>query len=207
MYRRHSATKRKRKLIKALAVTRRVLLFLAEGAKDAFTGDEGPWYLDYHHIYDSRLTLEDRFYIKQAQARRALYELKRRNFVEIRKQGGKIAFQLTEKGKMAAIKDQIRLADERRDGKAIIVSFDIPEQEKCVRSRLRYHLKDFGFERLQDSVWASERDIATLIARLVSDIGVNKWVRVFEAEEITVKKISSNEKKMHTAVKREKRKN
>ncbi len=170
-------------MLKALATTRKILVFFANELKDAIYNAETPWFLDPFPNRRS-LTLEDRMYIKEAEAKRALFQLRRKKFIETRKQGNKIMYRLTDKGRMAALKDKIRLAEKRKDKKLVIISFDIPEQERGVRSKLRYLLKDLKFVRIQHSLWASEQDIGMLMSRAIADVKADKWVRIFEASEI-----------------------
>ena len=96
-------------------------------------------------------------------------------------------FRLTEKGRLAAIKDVIRIACKNDNGKRVLVSFDIPKQENAVRVRLRYVLKDLGFNLVQQSLWSSDKDIGKIMRQLVFDLGAEKWVHVFEAKEIRLK--------------------
>lgn len=48
----------------------------------------------------------------------------------------------------------------RWDGRWIVVVFDIPEEERWIRDRLRLDLEDLGFGMLQKSVWISPFPIA-----------------------------------------------
>lgn len=125
--------------------------------------------------------------VERAQTRHALQKLKENEFIEIRKRGETIMYRLTDKGRIAALKDSVRLADKRKDGKMILVSFDIPEQERLVRGRLRYFLKDLKFERIQQSLWGIDLDVGKIISRAIADIKADKWVRVFESREIKKK--------------------
>jgi len=186
MYKHHSLTKNRKKVIKALATTRKILLFLAEEAKDSlYNYDRSPWLPD--PIPRPRPTREDLAWAEYARQKRALADLRRKKFIETRKLGNKVMYRLTEKGRTAAIKDTVRIAQKNNDGKLVLVGFDIPEQENAVRVKLRYLLKDLDFKYVQKSLWASDKDIGKIMRRLASDIGVKKWLRIFESKEISIK--------------------
>jgi len=186
MYKHHSLTKNRKKVLKALATTRRILLFLAEEAKETlYYSDSSPWLPD--PIHRPPPTREDRAWAEYARQKRALADLRRKKFIETRKLGNRIMFRLTEKGRVAVIKDVIRVSG-KLDGRGLVmVSFDIPKQENAVRVRLRYALKDLGFKLVQQSLWVSDKDVGKIMKRLIADIGAEKWVRVFEAKEVGVK--------------------
>lgn len=186
MYKHHSLTKNRKKILKVLATTRKILLFLAEEAKESlYYSDSNPWLPD--PFRRPPPTREDRAWVEYARQKRALADLRRKKFIETRKIGDKIMFRLTEKGAAAAVKDMVRISGKRDGGGLVLVSFDIPKQENAVRVRLRYALKDLGFKLVQQSLWASGKDVGRIMKRLISDIGAKKWVRVFEAKEVGIK--------------------
>jgi DNA-binding PadR family transcriptional regulator len=83
--------------------------------------------------------------------------LRRKGFVELRREGHDIAMTLTSEGKKQAGKFQIDdLVIERSkkwDRKWRIIVFDIPVASNTVRDIFRRKLKEFGFYRLQKSIW------------------------------------------------------
>ncbi len=60
----------------------------------------------------------------------------------------------------------------RWDKQYRLVMFDIPQRRKSTRDRLRMLMKDFGFLRLQNSVWVSPYDCEDLIALVKADLRV-----------------------------------
>lgn len=172
------------KVLKTLAFTRRILMSLAGEVKDALYNYEKTQPNDPLRHWHTGWTLEDKIWAEKTRAKRALIQLREKRFIEIRKQGGKIAYRLTDKGRVAALKDMIRISGKRGDGKITMVSFDIPEQENAVRCRLRYLLKDLEFKFVQRSLWASELDISDIIAKAIIDVGADKWVKVYLSQEI-----------------------
>jgi len=56
------------------------------------------------------------------------------------------------------------------DGKWRMVIFDIPEQRRKVRGRLREIMQEVGFVRLQDSVWIFPYDSEDLVTLLKAEL-------------------------------------
>ena len=83
--------------------------------------------------------------------------LRRKGLVELRQEGHDVALKLTKEGKKRAGKYQIDdLAIEKPkkwDGKWRIIIFDIPATSNTIRDIFRRKLKEFGFYRLQKSIW------------------------------------------------------
>jgi DNA-binding transcriptional regulator PaaX len=179
----HRSNNRRNNILKTLANTRKLLLAFAEDCKN-WDDPDIPCLLGYSGR--RALSYEDRFRIKKAQAKRALYSLKQKKYIEVRKIGGKMVYILTNKGRIAALKELIRITDERNDGKILLVSFDIPVQGNDIRVKLRYLLKDFGFEQIQKSVWGSRRDVGKPFSALIKDMKAEKWIKLFLSDEIPV---------------------
>ena len=85
-------------------------------------------------------------------------------FVE---ENGKRYARITEKGKrmLQMETEKTAIAKKRRwDRHWRVVIFDIPERRKSVRVSLRRFMQEYGFVRLQDSVWIYPYDCEDLIA-------------------------------------------
>jgi DNA-binding transcriptional regulator PaaX len=173
----HPPTKRQKKIFKALALTRKVLLFLADFETPEIFNPFAYWRGDW--------TREDAEYAEAMRMKRAFKALKEKKYIEIRKNGDKVMYILTDKGKLAALKEKVRLAGDLKDGNILLISFDIPERENEVRNKIRYMLKDFGFKMFQQSLWGTKQDVGSHLAELVKDMGVQKWIRLFLSTEIT----------------------
>ena len=65
----------------------------------------------------------------------------------------------------------------RWDRKWRLIIFDIPERRVALRRKIARVLRDIGFVRLQDSVWAYPYDCEDLIMLLKSDFRVGDDVR------------------------------
>ena len=87
----------------------------------------------------------------------ALYLLKKRKIINVRKSGGKTIVELTEKGKKKKLQydlDNLIIPKrEKWDERWRFLMFDIPESKKSAREALREKLKELGFFQFQKSVW------------------------------------------------------
>ncbi len=72
----------------------------------------------------------------------------------------------------------------RWDGKWRILSFDIREERKSLRNKIRHTLRQIGFIRLQDSVWIYPYDCEDLIMLLKVDFKVGKDLIYIIADSI-----------------------
>lgn len=66
----------------------------------------------------------------------------------------------------------------------LMIIFDIPEQNKEKRRKLRNYLKYLGFKQVQKSVWVSDMDYQLTLRETVNELGLNDYVRIFEAAEL-----------------------
>lgn len=98
----------------------------------------------------------------------------------------KLVLKLTEKGRDQAMLAKIKaFKEEDWDGKWRLVSFDIPETRRTVRDLLRNRLKEWGFTRMQNSVWKSKIDCVVQMRILIKELGIEKWVKVIESSELS----------------------
>ncbi len=87
---------------------------------------------------------------------------------------------LSSKGQARLTREKILLVKrEHPDGRTTIVSFDIPEDVRHLRNKLRNFLKKAGFTMAQRSVWTTKNDVSELMQSLVEELGLTKWVNVF----------------------------
>ena len=111
-------------------------------------------------------------------------ELERQELMTIKEKGDEIIINLTDKGKMKALKEAIlKPADKLPDGMVCLVSFDIPENIKASRQVLRLFLKKANFKQEHLSVWKSDNDVLEPLHTLINDLKINKWVKVYTAFE------------------------
>jgi len=97
--------------------------------------------------------------------------------------------QITDSGQRHLALEQARNskpAKRRRrwDKRYRLVMFDIPQERRNTRDRLRFLMREFGFLRLQDSVWVSPYDCEELVALIKAELRVGNDVLYAVVEQI-----------------------
>lgn len=72
----------------------------------------------------------------------------------------------------------------RWDKKYRLVLFDIPQRRRSVRDRLRLLMREFGFLRLQDSVWVTPYDCEDIIALVKAELKVGNDILYAVVDQI-----------------------
>lgn len=89
------------------------------------------------------------------------------------KKDGKPYLRLTSFGQKSLSRDfALDRLGKRWDGRWVVVIFDIPEQDRWVRDKLRPDLYSLGFRMLQESVWISPFPIAEDIREYLINSGL-----------------------------------
>ena len=97
---------------------------------------------------------------------------------------GKVVFKLPDLGVDQAVRSKLKLGDsEVWDGVWRLVIFDIPEDQRVARDLLRFKLKEWGFMKIQRSVWATKRNCTLVMRKFIADLGISKWVLVVESSD------------------------
>ncbi|MFA4936854.1 MAG: hypothetical protein WC575_00975 [Patescibacteria group bacterium] len=115
-------------------------------------------------------------------ARRALYDLKRNNYIKAKKIGDQLILTLTNKGTKILLREQLLQAPKHSQQRFTVVAFDIPESAHLARRQFRWFLRQSGFKKLQQSVWINNRDVYTPFAKFIKQLKIEKWVNVFLAD-------------------------
>jgi CRISPR-associated endonuclease Cas2 len=100
-------------------------------------------------------------------AKSALGRLAEKGCIVFVEEDGRRYARITEKGErmLQMEKEKEAIAKKRRwDRRWRVVIFDIPERRKSVRVSIRRFMQEYGFVRLQDSVWIYPYDCEDLIA-------------------------------------------
>lgn len=123
------------------------------------------------------------------QARTAAQRLAIKGHVRWVERNGKKFLEITESGKRALVLAQARAEAPARkkrrwDRRYRMVIFDIPERRRAVRERLRRLMNEFGFLRLQDSIWISPYDCEDLVALVKAELKVGKDILYVIADSI-----------------------
>jgi CRISPR-associated endonuclease Cas2 len=100
---------------------------------------------------------------------------------------GKRFARITEKGEqmLRLETEKATMAKKRKwDRQWRVVIFDIPERRKSVRTKLRRFMQEYGFVRLQDSVWVYPHDCEDLIALMKANFRIGADVLYLIVERI-----------------------
>jgi len=120
---------------------------------------------------------------------RSFYYLKQQGLINVEYIGKQIHISLTKEGRKNAGKHSIDNLNikkpERWDGLWRILIFDIQDKHKIKREALRGKLKEFGFYKLQKSVWVCPYAFQTEINILRDFFGIHhRDMRIITAKEI-----------------------
>ncbi|MBI3631524.1 MAG: CRISPR-associated endonuclease Cas2 [Candidatus Staskawiczbacteria bacterium] len=112
--------------------------------------------------------------------------LKKNNYIKIKNLEGKQALSLSKKGINKALLASFRAekVTKRKDGKWIMVIFDIPQKHQKARLLLRSVLKNMGYKMFQQSVWVTPYDVSEKTEALLQHNNLDRYVRVFLTQEL-----------------------
>ncbi|MEK7663981.1 MAG: hypothetical protein AAB340_00825 [Patescibacteria group bacterium] len=144
--------------------------------KDVFLDADNPIYQKYYKILKA-----DRF-------AKLIYYLKRNNYIKAKSLDGKKAIFISKKGLKKVSHFYFKCDREnrlkRKDGKWIMVIFDIPKNHKKNRDLLRSVLKNLGYKVFQYSVWITPYDVFEKTQKLLQFYSIDHYVRIFLIEEL-----------------------
>lgn len=130
-----------------------------------------------------RKKYNQKYYIKSK-----ISELKNKNYIEFCHKDNQTFVSLTEKGKNLLLKYKLKELTLKKptkwDNKWRLVIFDIKEYKKHIRDSMRKELINFGFLRIQDSVWVFPYECEEIIIMLKSYFYLGKEVLYIIAEKI-----------------------
>lgn len=123
---------------------------------------------------------------KKKQFYQFIHYLKRKGYIEIANLKQKHGMVLTLKGKEKALKAEIEIngLPKRKDGKWIMVMYDVPEAKKQDRELLRSILKSLHFQSFQKSIWVCSYDFYDQLKDRIRVYSLDSYVKVFLIEEI-----------------------
>lgn len=114
-----------------------------------------------------------------------IYYLKTKGYIKVKSLEGKQAILLTKNGVDKALKASFKLDKrKRKDGKWLMLVFDIPKNHKKSRALLRSILHNLGYKMFQQSVWINPYDVLEKTQTLMQIYSLEKYVKIFLIEEI-----------------------
>ncbi|HEX9721818.1 MAG TPA: CRISPR-associated endonuclease Cas2 [Candidatus Paceibacterota bacterium] len=128
---------------------------------------------------------------KRRKARRSFSQfisyLQMQGYIKVKSLEGVKGFMLTPKGteKALQVKRKLKERKKRKDGKWIMIIFDIPEERRKARDFLRDALIDLGYQQVQKSVWVCPYDVYDETEEAIREYQIIPYVRLFLIEEIS----------------------
>ncbi len=117
--------------------------------------------------------------------RSIIYRLRKRGLIKFIKQEENRFVQLTRKGELEVLVEIAKLPVKGLwDGKWRVVIFDIPEEAKSQRDKLRRLLKENNFYKLQASVFISPYPLNWAAIEYLNKTGLNLYIRILRVDEI-----------------------
>ncbi len=154
----------------------RFIFHPARSMGDVGMGVDDPIYQKYRKI------------LKPREFSKLIYWLKRNNYIKVKNLEGKKAVMLTgggmDKAIKAACKAEVGKYKRRKDGKWIMIIFDIPKRDERKRNLLRSVLQNFGYKILQKSVWVTPHDMYEKTENMLQYYSLDKYVKIFLIEEL-----------------------
>lgn len=111
--------------------------------------------------------------------------LKKRGYIKVKSLEPKSAVILTSKGMEKVLRVALQRVEreKRKDGKYLMIVFDIPEKKRKLRDLFRENLKILGFIPFQKSIWISPNNLLKEVQFLIQRYDLEKYVRIFLIEE------------------------
>lgn len=122
----------------------------------------------------------------RAKFSKLVYYAKRNNYIRVESLKGKQAIILTKEGLSKALKASFEIEGrkKRKDGKWVMLIFDIPQKYKKSRELLRGVLHNLGYKLLQQSVWVTPYDVSEKTEKLLQFYSLDNFVKLFLIEEM-----------------------
>jgi hypothetical protein len=122
----------------------------------------------------------------KAKFSKLVYYAKRNNYIRVENLKGKQAIMLTKEGLGKALKASFTIEGKkkRKDGKWIMLTFDMPANNRRARDLLRSVLRNLGYKLFQQSVWVTPYDVSEKTERLLQFYSLEKYVKIFLIEEM-----------------------
>ena len=115
---------------------------------------------------------------------RLIYRLKRNNLIKVKNLKGKKAIILTKRGIDKTFKASFKVQERKRrkDGKWIMIIFDVPQKHSKARNLLRSVLLNLGYKMFQQSVWITPYDVSEKTERLLQAYSLDQYVKILIVE-------------------------
>jgi|SRR3989344_1419433 len=115
-----------------------------------------------------------------------IYYLKRKDYISVEKLRSNKGFIITKKGLSKIFKASFAIGEKpkRKDGKWIMVIFDIPQKYSKSRALLRSVFRNLGYKMFQQSVWVTPYDVSKKTEQLLQHYSLDEFVKIFLIEKL-----------------------
>lgn len=115
-----------------------------------------------------------------------IYYLKINDYIKIKSLENKEAILITKKGIDKALKASFKIEEKtkRKDGKWIMLIFDIPQKYKKSRKLMNSILHNLGYKMFQQSVWITPYDVSEKTEKLMQIYSLENFVKIFIIEKL-----------------------
>jgi len=144
-----------------------------------------PSYGGPHHNREYRASWDrwHELYGKDMQKRRAIRELRRKNWLKDRRKGDEVLFTMNTDALVSALRQRIlSKKDKLPDGFRCYISYDFPNAAEKTRNKWRYMIRCFGFDMQQYSLYSTDLDVQEEIRGIIELLEISDWVQVFVAK-------------------------
>ncbi len=115
----------------------------------------------------------------------SVYRLKQQGLIRVISKESKKFIELTEKGQLKVLLSKVKLEkDPAWDGKWRLIIFDIPEDAKIQRDKLRALLKKIEFKKLQASVYISPFALNRESIIYLKETRLIEFIRILRVDEM-----------------------
>ena len=139
-------------------------------------------------VYPEEHRLRREYQILQARTKFSQFikNLGEKGYIKIKALEGTRGIVLTPKGAKRALlaKWKSKQNKKRRDGKWIMIIFDIPEKQRRTRGLLREALTNLGYQKLQQSAWVCPYDVYKETEEVIRSYRVTAYIKLFLIEEV-----------------------
>jgi DNA-binding transcriptional regulator PaaX len=113
--------------------------------------------------------------------------LKKKGYISIKNLHQTSGVMITKRGMAKVLMTEIYGGDrvKRKDGKWLMVMFDVPEKIKRSRNLLRSILQNLGYKKFQHSVWVTPYDVIEATEKALALHSLDQYTKIFVIEEIT----------------------
>jgi hypothetical protein len=117
-----------------------------------------------------------------------IFSLGKRGYIKIKNLEGSKAIILEKKGLEKILKTRFKNLNlkKRKDGKCLMLIFDIPENKRKMRDLLREMLYNLGYKMLQKSVWISPYDVQQETEFFLRRNNLSRYAKLFLIEEAKI---------------------